>query len=86
MAHRLSCPTRWEPDAPCNCGESGSSKRHHNGCGAMFGGQCSCDEYDKWESSHQLDDGILNPTSHSPDCPARWEPDQRCTCGYSACI
>ena len=49
MAHRSSCPTRWEPDAPCNCGESGSSKRHHNGCGAMFGGQCSCDEYDKWE-------------------------------------
>lgn len=41
------------------------------------------EERERWERSHIKgdDDGFSRPLYHSPDCPRKWNPDQRCNCG-----
>ncbi len=73
MTHDAGCDTNWDPDRPCSC----RSRNFEEDLDSV-------NKQIRWENSRQLDEdsGLLIPTSHAPDCPAGWEPDHTCTCGF----
>jgi len=72
MSHNTDCSASWEPDTPCTC------RPLHEGE--------TVEDVNKdlrWEREHQRNEyGVLQPTSHAPGCPAQYEPDLSCNCGF----
>ena len=68
----LRGPFKWEPD------DNVADTRR---LGETWRG---VDERERWECSGVTnDDGSSRPLFHSPNCPAKWNPDEVCNCGVS---